>query len=57
MKLTAGDPESWLATVWAALDEWGDEFSGVVIQARLDDVNTAMAWIRDDLGLDIKGDI
>jgi hypothetical protein len=43
--LTRGNRESWLNTIWSAIEcETPTEDS--------DDINTAMAWIREELGME-----
>ncbi len=51
--LTKDNKESWMATVWKALER-GRELEVCDWDDRLkdeDEVNTAMAWIREELGL------
>lgn len=42
---TAGDPETWLATIWHALDEHRTAYS----DAEWDEIATAMAWIKEEI--------
>ncbi len=55
MSLHAYDKASWLRTVWEALEEWQDAHEGrnptggETYEKRLDDINTAMAWIHEEL--------
>ena len=49
MKLSKDNPETWLATIEDALGEWEYEFGHTIKQERYDDVNTAIAWIREAL--------
>jgi hypothetical protein len=54
MGLQRSDAESWMKTVWEALEEYKEsclkeeteEFAD-----KWDDICTAMVWIREDLGL------
>ncbi|PNU03128.1 hypothetical protein [Novosphingobium guangzhouense] len=55
--LNANDPASWLATLWEALDALDDCNIDMQAEGRetygpdRDDVCTAMAWVREALGL------
>ena len=50
--LTANDKESWMKTIWDALDEYHDLIpDDLEHEDKKDDICTAMAWIREDLGL------
>ena len=55
MSLHAYDKASWLRIVWEALEEWQDTHEGrnpaggETYEKRLDDLNTAMAWIHEEL--------
>lgn len=55
--LTAGNRESWLALIWQALDGLEDCNADMQAEGReeygpdRDDICTAMAWIREGLGL------
>jgi len=48
-QLTAGDPTSWVSTVWDALHNTLDD--GTWTDEQVDEVNTAMAWIAEELGV------
>ncbi len=50
--LTKADKGSWLATVWGALER----HAGLDETVDWDDVNTAMAWITEELGLEYNED-
>lgn len=58
--VTRSDPESWLKAIWAALDQWDDyvlddvpagEADDELHRENHDELCTAMAWIREELGL------
>lgn len=56
-ELNASVPETWLATLWDALDALEDCNTDMQAEGRetygpdRDDVCTAMAWVREALGL------
>lgn len=58
-QVTYADKESWLDTIWSALDSYrekleaGEEETG---GPSWDDVCTAMAWIGEELGMDPEVD-
>ena len=55
--LNAADPASWLSTLWEALDALEDCNADMQAEGRetygpdRDDICTAMAWVREALGL------
>ena len=54
MGLQASDRESWLATVWEALGAYREDLipeGEEMYDEQWDDICTAMAWIREELGL------
>lgn len=59
------DRESWLAAVWLALEEWDDYVADDIEAGEAeaeqhalnhDEICTAMAWIREELGLPMEVD-
>ena len=52
--LTYGNKASWLNTIWTALDEWQDMRWDVTEKDRkqCDNINTAMAWIAEELDVE-----
>ncbi len=55
--VTKNDREGWLKAVWSALDNWDDyvaddhEANNYRQAENHDEICTAMAWIREELGL------
>ena len=52
MTLTKADKGSWLATVWDALER----HAGLDETMDWDEINTAMSWITEELGLEYNED-
>ncbi len=61
--VTKADRESWLKAIWDALDEWddyvmddvpADEADDDLHRENHDEICTAMAWVREALGLPDK---
>lgn len=48
-QLTWGNTASWVSTVWDALHNTLDD--GTWTDEQIDEVNTAMAWITEELGV------
>lgn len=53
MSATHTNKQSWLDTVWAALDAYRDDRPGGDCDAQWDEICTAMEWIREEL-IDIE---
>lgn len=54
VKLTYSDRESWLETIWDALQEFRDvniPEGNPTHDEQWDDICTAMAWIAEELGV------
>ena len=45
--LQMNDPQSWLQTVWDALDIYNATRPETTCQEKWDDICTAMAWIKE----------
>ena len=58
--LTYGKRASWLNTIWNALGEWQDAYEGrnavggETFEDRYDDICTAMAWIAEELDVEME---
>lgn len=50
MELTRNCEESWIRVIWDALDEV--DLRKIIGDERMDEVNTAMAWVSEELGVD-----
>jgi hypothetical protein len=62
MTLTKADKGSWLATVWAALEDYADYTEDGAVydkehhEKKWDEINTAMSWVTEELGLEYNED-
>jgi hypothetical protein len=52
MTLTKADKGSWLVTVWDALER----HAGLDETMDWDEINTAMSWVTEELGLEYNED-
>ena len=46
--VTSNDPQSWIAIVYEAIGELGIDFD----EQSQDELNTALAWIAEELGVE-----
>ena len=54
-KLNANDKDTWVKTIWNALDNYRftrDILNAPIDDAAWDDICTAMAWIAEDMEVD-----